>query len=188
MQYQQKMKITPKNIKKITNQSVRKSLYERITNIYSSANQLSDVDIASFVNKYIPGIPLCCVNLKSYADADFITNKIEKWHHCFLLINTALERTAQGEHWLIYDKKDQDFFDSRGEAPESYKEGGIWALPAKSYNGDKLQSENSIACGHYCCAYMYGKKFNLTICELIKKDTPKSEYERQEMDLAVMAW
>jgi hypothetical protein len=60
-----------------------------------------------------------------------------------------------------------------------------WALPAKSYNGDKLQSENSIACGHYCCAYMYGKKFNLTICELIKKDTPKSEYERQEMDLAV---
>lgn len=174
-------------ISKIKNPIVRRAILEKCVDIYSYKNNLTDQIIASFCEYFIR-TPLCCVNLNSYADSDYVLNAVSSENNCLLLINTALRREKEGEHWLVYDVKRQDFFDGKGDKPSHYKKGGIWALPAKTYNHCKYQSERSSSCGHLCCAYMLSKTKNISIEDIVGRKTPKTENDREDFDRAVMAW
>lgn len=177
-----------REINKIQDPQARRAVLEQIVNINADNNSLTDTIIASFCEKYIDQ-SLCCVNMNSYADADYILKTIQNFENkCFLLINTALKRESVGEHWLVYDTIKKDFFDGKGRKPSHYKKGGVWAIPAVTYNSIRYQSNNSTSCGHLCCAYMYSRTNNISIEKIVGQKTPTTESEREEFDKGCMAW
>ena len=90
---------------------------------------------------------------------------------CSMIINTH-PSYREGEHWLaIYynDRRECEFFDSYGNHPETF---GLESYIKKSssewkFNQQRLQEENSAACGYYCIYFILMKSRHFLLKDIV---------------------
>jgi hypothetical protein len=90
----------------------------------------------------------------------------------FYVVNTQ-NSDFPGEHWVVIGLgMIPEFFDSSGQAPQSYKKRFQYFLinhgPNYRYNLQRLQNLGSDVCGKYCLFYIYHRSRNVSMKGILK--------------------
>ena len=90
----------------------------------------------------------------------------------FYIVNTQ-NSNLPGEHWVVIGLgMVTEFFDSLGQAPETYQKRFQYFLviygPNYRYNQRRLQNWGSDVCGKYCLFYIYHKSRNVSMKGILK--------------------
>ncbi len=97
---------------------------------------------------------------------------------CFIINNK--NKNNVGEHWLafFYDtNKNCSFFDSYGLPASFYCLNEYIQFTSNTYNSNIIQYQafNSISCGYFCLLFLYLKSRNISIKQVLSRNTTKNE-------------
>jgi hypothetical protein len=103
--------------------------------------------------------------------ADRLPKCDPKSHKFYILNNQNSE--LPGEHWVVMHLgMIPEFFDSSGQAPQSYKKRFQYFLinhgPNYRYNQQRLQNLGSDVCGKYCLFFIYHRSRHISMKVILK--------------------